>query len=250
MVEQGLDKTLRDLDLEYLDLYLMHWPVASDSGRNGIDYLEVRANPGVLFYTSLITHQTWKAMTILLSTPKVRHIGISNFSPPQLKSLLANSNHKPYAHQFELHPYLQQNSWLEFHNNHSIHVTAYSPLANLNPIYNSATKPFTQGSKEDKNGPSSTPPSILENTAITRIAKQRGCTNAQVALKWGMERGTSVIPKSSHEHRIKENFDSLGCELERGDLEILKDVGKKWVKRFNNPSEGWGVELFEGLDGT
>lgn len=186
-------------------------------------------------------------MTILLSTPKVRHIGISNFSPPQLKNLLVNSNHKPYAHQFELHPYLQQTSWLEFHSNHSIHVTAYSPLANLNPIYNpSSSLTSTHPSLKDKN----TPPSILQNPTISRIAKQRNCTNAQVTLKWGMERGTSVIPKSSHVNRIKENFEARECGLEKEDLEVLKEVGKKWVKRYNNPSEGWGVELFDGLDGT
>ena len=177
-------------------------------------------------------------MEELLVTGKVRHIGVSNFSPKQLEDLISRSTIKPAVHQFELHPYLQQVDWVQWHQDHEIHVTAYSPLANLNPTY---------GSPGRSKG---TPPSLLENEDISKIAKERGCTNAQIALKWGIDRGTSVIPKSSHVHRILENFGSLNCSLQEDDYGIIADLGQKCLKRFNNPTKSWGVSLYEGLEGT
>ncbi len=177
-------------------------------------------------------------MEALLITGKVRKIGVSNFSPKQLQDLIARSTIKPYAHQFELHPYLQQVDWVQWHKDHDIHVTAYSPLANLNPIYEAP------GKTKD------TPPSLLENEDITKIAKERGCTNAQVALKWGMGRGTSVIPKSSHADRIQENFASLNCILGVEDYAVVEKLGHKYLKRYNNPSKGWDVPLYDGLEGV
>ena len=236
-VEQALDKTLSDLGLEYLDLYLMHWPVASSGGKNYIDYVDVGLSSSGVFTSSADTiTQTWLAMERLLDTGKVRNIGVSNFSPHQLKQLLHQTTVKPAVHQFELHPYLQQADFIQWHEEHGISVTAYSPLANLNPIYDSS------GNTKD------TPPSLLANKDITQIAKERGCTNAQVALAWGMDRGTSVIPKSQHADRIKENFGSANCKLEEQDYTTIKKLGKKYLKRFNNPSDGWGVPLYHGLE--
>lgn len=115
-------------------------------------------------------------------------------------------------------------------------MTAYSPLANLNPTYGSPGK-----SKDE-------PPSLLMNEDITEIAKERGCTNAQVALAWGVDRGTSVIPKSQHADRIKENFESANCKLKEEDYTTIEKLGKKYLKRFNNPSDSWGVSLYHGLE--
>ena len=175
-------------------------------------------------------------MEQLLETNKVRNIGVSNFSPAQMKDLIRHSTIKPVVHQFELHPYLQQSDWVAWHHDNGISVTAYSPLGNLNPIYESPGKSKSK------------PPSLLQNEDITDIAKRRGCTNAQVALSWGMSRGYSVIPKSQHADRIKENFGSINCSLETTDLDLIESVGKQYLKRFNDPSKSWGVSLFEGLD--
>ncbi|KAL8788498.1 MAG: hypothetical protein Q9195_007275 [Heterodermia aff. obscurata] len=218
-VEGALDATLKDLGLEYLDLYLMHWPVASIGGTNKIYYLE-----------------TWHAMEKLLDTGKVRHIGVSNFDPFQLNHLVKHSAIKPAFHQFELHPYLQQNEWVQVHRDHGINVTAYSPFGNTNPTY---TPP---GDSDEE------PPLLLENSVVTNIALVRGCTPAQVVLAWGIHRGTSVIPKSSHAGRIEENFGSLRCTLQKSDFEEITAIGEKYVKRYNNPAKGWGVDLYEGLD--
>ena len=130
----------------------------------------------------------------------------------------------------ELHPYLAQPSFLSWHRNHSIHVTAYSPLAGSNPTYSPGQ-----------------PPQLLNNTLLTSIASNRSCTPAQVALMWGMARGTSVIPKTSHHERIVENLHALECVLQKGDLEKLDELDA-WHWRYNNPQKGWGVELYEGLE--
>jgi len=214
-VEEAIDTTLSNLGLEYLDLYLMHWPVADFSGKTSIHYLP-----------------TWEAMIQLLQSGKTRHIGISNFSPAQLKDLLAHSSMKPAVHQMELHPYLQQRDWLAFHEEHGIHVTAYSPLAGTNPTY---------GGGE--------PVQLLKNKQVGAIAEKRDCTPAQVALAWGMSRGTSVIPKSSHAGRIEENFGSKECDLHKSDYAVLAELGE-YHYRYNNPSKSWGVDLYEGLEGT
>ena len=85
---------------------------------------------------------------------------------------------------------------------------------------------------------------------MEEIAEKRGCTTAQVSLAWGISRGTSVIPKSAHAERIKENFGTLECELEYKDFEKVAEVGRKFLTRFNNPSKGWGLDLYEGLEGV
>ncbi|KAL9099313.1 MAG: hypothetical protein Q9163_005171 [Psora crenata] len=218
-VRLALDQTLNDLSLDYLDLYLIHWPVASHNGNNYEEYRD-----------------TWEGMEIVQKSGKVRNIGVSNFSPGQLDDLITVAEIKPAVHQFELHPYLQQSEWVKWHHVHGISVTAYSPLGNLNPIY---------GSPDEDH---SLPPSILENKEVSRIAKKRGCTNAQVALAWGMGRGTSVIPKSQHANRIKENFAATDCQLKHGDYKDIDAIGKRFTHRFNKPGKGWGVPLYEGLE--
>lgn len=199
----------------------MHWPVASSHGKNNISYID-----------------TWQAMTRLLDTHKVRHIGISNFSPGQMLELKTHSRVKPYTHQMEMHPYLQQPDFLLFHQEAGIHVTAYSPLGNANPTYGSP------GDEHDA------PPPLLENDVIRGIAAEKECTTAQVALAWGLSRGTSVIPKSAHAERIEENFEATRCMLEVEDFAKIRMLGEKKLTRFNNPGKGWGVKLFEGLDGA
>ncbi|KAL8762008.1 MAG: hypothetical protein Q9184_001925 [Pyrenodesmia sp. 2 TL-2023] len=215
LVSEALDDTLVELGMGYLDLWLMHWPVGTDSTGNKLDYLI-----------------PWQHMIRLNQTNKIRFIGVSNFSPAQFKDIMHNSDAKPDIHQFELHPYLPQTDWIKFHKTHGIGVTGYSPFANTNPTY--------VPSDHD-------PPLLLKNKDMLAIAAERGCTTAQVALVWGMSRGYSVIPKSSHVNHIKENYGALKCKLHDGDLDRIDDVSMEYLKRFNNPSKDWGVKLFQGL---
>ncbi|KAM0166906.1 hypothetical protein ACHAQE_001117 [Botrytis cinerea] len=248
-VEKGLNQTLQDLGLEYLDLYLIHWPIGfSSNGAKNLDHV-----------------QTYKSM-ISLPKSRVLNIGVSNFSPLQLKNVVSTGT-IPYMHQMELHPYLQQSAWVATHKALGIKMTAYSPLGNTNPTYHSSTSPslsssssfswaswisWTSWTSLFRPSSSSNPkaPPLLQNPILIDIAEQRNCTPAQVALKWNMGRGISVIPKSSHEEWIKENLQAGECELTHADLTKLRFVGRKWLSRFNNPGEAWGVTLFEGLEGV
>lgn len=223
-VEAGLNQSLEDLGLDYFDLYLMHWPVGKgpDDGKYHWDYVK-----------------TWHAMSALLKTGRVRNIGVSNFAPSQMKKLIKHSKVKPAVHQMELHPYLPQAKWIRAHQAAGIAVTAYSPLGNMNPTYGDRSRrsPTTQ----------SKAPLLLENETVEDIAEKRNCTPAQVALAWGMSRGTSVIPKSKHAKYIEENLGAKTCLLEKDDFARITKLGEEPI-RFNNPGGGWGVHLFEGLD--
>ncbi|KAL8847297.1 MAG: hypothetical protein Q9198_011237 [Flavoplaca austrocitrina] len=160
-----------------------------------------------------------------------RHIGISNFSPRQIDQIMRMCTICPYAHEFETHPYLQQQEFVNWHHDAGIKVIAYSPFANINPTYKDVMPDLKP---------------ILKDPLWKALAEKKNCTVAQAILGWGMARNTIVIPKSVHEERIKENIASLKVSFSEEELEEINKADKKI--RFNNPSKSWGVELFEGLD--
>lgn len=230
LVPVAFNRTLSELNTTYLDLYLMHWPVA---------FLPNPPNGRTIIDQDTTITDTWRAMEVLASAYHAsngaygaRHIGVSNFSPRQLDAILSMCTICPYAHEFEAHPYLQQQEFVSWHQRHDIKVIAYSPLANLNPTYRDVMPDL---------------PPILEDPFWIDLAKRKNATVAQAVLGWGIARGTIVIPKSTHENRILENYGSLAVRFTKKELAEIAKEDKKI--RFNNPSKGWGVELFEGLDG-
>jgi len=205
-VRPALERTLKDLRLDHLDLYLIHWPVVV---RPGVTAPESAAD--LLPLDEVPIAETWGAMEELVRDGLCRHIGVSNFSVPKLERLLGDARVKPAMNQVELHPYLQQPAMLEFCREHGIHLTAYSPLGSMD-------RPDTMKASEE--------PVLLEDATVASIARARGCTPAQVVLAWALQRGTAAIPKSVHDDRLKENLAAAAIELEADDMADLAALDK------------------------
>jgi len=153
--------------------------------------------------------ETWKAMESKVKEGKIRSIGLSNFSAKQIQRVIDNSEIKPAALQVELHPYFQQKVLVDYCKAHHIAVTAYSPLAN-------PAMPFHKAGD----------PNILHDPVISEIAKKHGKSNAQVALKFLVQKEIVVIPKSVNETRIKENFNIWDFTLTGDEIAKMEGLDK------------------------
>jgi alcohol dehydrogenase (NADP+) len=132
-VEPALDASLKDLGLDYVDLYLMHWPLAFKPGDN----LFPKDKDGKIETAKISYVDTWKAMEKLVKTGKIKAIGISNFSKSEVETILKEASIVPAAHQIECHPWLQQKEFTEWNKSKGIHIQHYSPFGNQNEIYDS-----------------------------------------------------------------------------------------------------------------
>lgn len=201
-VLSALKQTLEDLQLEYLDLYLMHWPVAQKKGVG-----MPSSDADMISLKDLPLETTWVAMEEVYQKGLVKAIGVSNFSQEKLSNLIEKTTIVPSVNQVESHPFLQQNELLDYCRKNMIVLTAYSPL----------------GSGEHKNGLN-----LMENDVIKEIAQRLEVSSAQVVLAWQVNRGVISIPKSIHNERIKENFASQSIELDEEDMKKIASLDKKY----------------------
>lgn len=204
----ALHKTLEELQVEYLDLWLMHWPVAQKPGTaipsGSDDMLSLKDVP---------LEETWAEMEKAYNQGLVKAIGTSNFGSEKLQLILDKGQISPAVNQVECHPYLQQNELLDFCNKNMIALTAYSPLGS--------------GSRsKDGNAESNNKSALLEDAVILNIAHKLNVSAAQVILAWQMQRGVIVIPKSANEARLQENLNSLNLILDNQDMEQIARLDK------------------------
>jgi 2,5-diketo-D-gluconate reductase A len=167
------DKSLKALKLDYLDLYLIHWPAP----KRGLLYVD-----------------SWKAMEKLKNEGVIRSIGVCNFHTHHIDEILKVAEHVPVLNQIELHPWLTQEKVLEYDSSHKIVTQAWSPLA--------------RGK-------------ILEEPMLETLAKKHGKSVAQVVLRWHIQRGVAVIPKSNSKERIIENMNVFDFELSQEEIAAI-----------------------------
>ena len=217
-VSIALKKTLADLRLDYLDLYLIHWPVATRPEvifpRKADDFFSLAEMP---------LNETWAGMEDCVENGLTKHIGVSNFRIKKIEEL-SSAKIRPEVNQIELHPYLQQEEMLNYCKKHNIYLTAYSPLG-------SGDRPEAMKAANE--------PSLLENTTVVNIAQAHGCKAAQVLLKWAIQRGTSVIPKSTNPDRLAENLDAANLKLGNQEMAELAKLERGF--RYVN-GEFWTME--------
>jgi len=211
-VRKCLETTLKHLQVDHLDLWLMHWPVAFIHG----DVLFPYDAAGKMQMADVPIRETWQAMEQLHREGLVKNIGVSNFTQSRLRELLSFATVKPAVNQIELHPYLPQNELLAFLNEHGIHPTAYSPLGSGD---------FVVNAKKD-----TTTARVLEDPLIGQIAGEVGKSPAQVLIRWAVQRGTSVIPKSSNPARISENLAVFDWSLSEEQMARIATLGAKKIR--------------------
>lgn len=173
----AFDVTLGTLDIDYVDLFLIHWPLPQVG-----DFVE-----------------TWKALETIYEGGKVRAIGVSNFQQHHLNRLLAETTVIPAVNQIEVHPYLAQDALRAFDTEHEIATEAWSPIA--------------QGK-------------VLGDPVIERISRRVEQTPAQVVLRWHIQRGDIVFPKSVTKERVEENFALFDFELNDADMSDISALDK------------------------
>jgi D-xylose reductase len=224
-VRMACERSLRDLRLDVLDLYLVHFPIALEFVPFDRRYPpgwfhDPEAELPVMKPVRIPIAETWGAMEELVRSGLVRQIGVSNFGASLLRDLLAYAEIRPSVLQIELHPFLTQEKLLRFCREEGIAVTAFSPLGS--PSY------FSLGMAQPDE-------SVLEVAEVRAAAARHERTPAQVLLRWGIQRGTAVIPKTSSCERLRENLAIFDFRLSDDEMKAISGLNRN--RRFNDPGD-------------
>ncbi|ORY91201.1 NADP-dependent oxidoreductase domain-containing protein [Syncephalastrum racemosum] len=217
-VKPAFERSLELLKLDYVDLYLMHWPFAWEF--HGYEFKDLKGGIDEKGHYQTIDVpfiDTYRAMEQLVKDGRTRAIGVSNFTIPMLEELLSKCEIPPAVNQVELHPSLPQEDLVQYCKSKGIVLTAYSPLGN----------PGRRGQH-----------SMIEHPVTLEAAKKYNKTPSQIFLNWGLSRGYTVIPKSKTPSRIAENFEQF--EMEKADVEAITRAGLENPRRTVDPAVIYG----------
>ncbi|XP_003261439.1 aldo-keto reductase family 1 member D1 isoform X1 [Nomascus leucogenys] len=208
MVRPTLERTLRVLQLDYVDLYIIEVPMAFKPG----DEIYPRDENGKWLYHKSNLCATWEAMEACKDAGLVKSLGVSNFNRRQLELILNKPGlkHKPVSNQVECHPYFTQPKLLKFCQQHDIVIIAYSPLGtSRNPTWVNISSP-----------------PLLKDALLNSLGKRYNKTAAQIVLRFNIQRGVVVIPKSFNLERIKENFQIFDFSLTEEEMKDIEALNK------------------------
>ncbi|KAM0791867.1 hypothetical protein ACM66B_004124 [Microbotryomycetes sp. NB124-2] len=212
-VEKALDETLNNLQVSYLDLYLMHWPVAFGQGKTP------SGKPNIDWNLTDDPLPTWRALEALVDKGKVKHIGISNFTVSRAKYLLNKAKIKPAVNQVELNLHCAQPELVQWCLSNGILVESYSPLG-------------------------STGAPQMDDPVVKELAEKYNVGPANILISWQVERGCICLPKSVTPERIVSNFKDV--KLSKEDVDKINERAKEFgTKRTVDPSKAWGVNIFD-----
>jgi len=223
-VHAQCDKTLKDLQLDYIDLYLMHWPFAFEqtdlAAIGGLRLPDGTPNPKLVYKMEYM--ETWNEMCKLLAAGKVKAIGVSNFSQPQLQEIIDGpSGVVPAVNQCEAHPYLPQDELRAFCDKNGIKMMAYSPLGSGDSYSGKSFPAAGTGRFECPSGGTT----LLSNSVVNAIATAHGKNPGQVLIRWSIQKGFICIPKSVREERLLQNRAVEDWELTADDMTALAALG-------------------------
>ncbi|KAF5975952.1 reductase [Fusarium coicis] len=222
-VKWSFENSLKNFGLDYIDLFLVHWPIAAEKDE---DYKPKIGPDGKYVIKKDLTENpepTWRAMEEIYASGKARAIGVSNWTVEGLKKLLSFAKVKPAVNQIEIHPFLPNEELVKFCQENDILPSAYSPLGSQNQVP-------TTGEK------------VRTNETLNAVAERSGNTLAQVLLAWGLRRGYAVLPKSSTPSRIESNFQVPNLSDE--DFEAIQSVAKGRHTRFVNMKDTFGYDVW------
>ncbi|XP_012683571.2 aldo-keto reductase family 1 member B1 [Clupea harengus] len=206
-----LNKSLSDLQMDYVDLYLVHFPVALKRVDDDIFPMK----DGNVLTADIDYMDVWKGMEALQVSGKARSIGVSNFNALQLERLLSVAKVTPAVNQVELHPYLVQTDLIEYCQSKGIALTAFSPFG-------------SPGRPQNLHRGNTDPEKLLEDPVVVDIAKKHRRTPAQVLLRYHVQQGICVIPKSTKPNHILENTKIFDFSLEEEDMSSLRGLNRGW----------------------
>jgi len=219
-VRAACEKTLSDLGIGQLDLYLIHFPIALEFVPFDKMYPPGWTAGGEAMSPILVPYSdTWRAMEELVDAGLTKRIGVSNIGTAMLREVLSYARIKPAVLQVEMHPYLCQENLLRFCQEQDVAVTAFSPFGADSYL------PLGMAEASER---------ILAHPVLERIATAHGKSTAQVALRWAMQRGTIPIPKTQSPDHLRENFDIFEFVLTPEELTAISDLDQH--KRFNDPA--------------